>query len=79
MTGALAGLARLAGGAGVTVLVGMLSFVLVYAVLERVLPFSITRELGQKRNPAVAVLLLSVMIGLGIVLAATAQGRPPAP
>ncbi|MCC6647817.1 MAG: DUF350 domain-containing protein [Polyangiaceae bacterium] len=77
MSGALAALARLASGTGVTVLVGMLSFVLAYAVLERALPFSLTRELGQKRNPAVGVLMLSLAIGLALIAAATA--RPPAP
>ena len=79
MKGVLLGFAKLAGGAGVTVLIGLLSFVLVYFALEKLLPFSITRELGEKRNPADAVLLLSVMVGLGLILAAKADARPPSP
>ena len=79
MTGVIRAFAKMAGGAGLTVLIGLLSFVAVYLVLEKSLPFSITKELGQKRNPAVAVILLAVMLGLGIILAATAEARPPTP
>lgn len=75
MSATVAVFVKVLGSAGVRVLVGMLAFVLAYGVLERVLPFSITRELGQKRNPAVAVLMLSLLLGLGIIVAAAA----PAP
>ncbi len=83
MSATLAAIVNTLGTAGVRVLVGMLAFVVAYAVLERTLPFSITRELGQKRNPAVAVLMLSLLIGLGIIVGAAAplsssSAAPPA-
>ncbi len=57
--------------AAVTASVGVVMFLLVMFFLESVVPFSIVDSIGIKKNAAVAIIVLSVLIGLGIILAAT--------
>ena len=54
-----------------TAATGVMMFLLVVFFLERVTPFSVIRAVGVKRNPAVAILVLSVIVGLAIILSAT--------
>jgi uncharacterized membrane protein YjfL (UPF0719 family) len=55
----------------VTAATGIMMFLLVVLFLERVTPFSIIRSIGLQMNPAVAVIVLSVIVGLAIILSAT--------
>lgn len=59
---------------GLTTMLGLLLFVVVYVLLEKLSPISLRRELVERRNPAVAVVLFSVLVGLGIIV--TAALRP---
>ena len=51
--------------------VGVVIFALAYKVIEKVLPFNLTKELSEDDNTAVGVLMGSVMIGLAIIIAAS--------
>lgn len=55
----------------VFVLIGTLLFVIVWWLLGKLVPFSLVKELAEKRNPALAVILLSVLVGLGIIVSAS--------
>jgi len=51
--------------------VGVVIFALAYKVIEKLLPFNLTKELSEDDNTAVGVLMGSVMIGLAIIIAAS--------
>ena len=51
--------------------VGIVVFILAYKIIEKLLPFSLTKELSEDDNTAVGVLMGSVMIGLAIIIAAS--------
>jgi uncharacterized membrane protein YjfL (UPF0719 family) len=51
--------------------VGVIIFAVAYKILEKVLPFSVQKELTEDDNTAVGVLMGSVMIGLAIIIAAS--------
>lgn len=67
----LVSLAAAARQIAVYVLIGTLLFVLVWWLLGKLVPFSLVKELAEKRNPALAVILLSVLVGLGIIVSAS--------
>ncbi len=50
--------------------IGVVIFAIAYKVIEKVLPFSLQKELTEDDNTAVGVLMGSVMIGLAIIIAA---------
>lgn len=51
---------------------GLLAFVLAGALAVKALPFPVGRALGPGRNPAAAVVFWSLLVGLGIIIAAAA-------
>jgi uncharacterized membrane protein YjfL (UPF0719 family) len=51
--------------------IGIVIFVVAYKVIEKLLPFSLNKELSEDDNTAVGVLMGSVMIGLAIIIAAS--------
>ena len=51
--------------------VGVVIFAVAYKVIEKLLPFNLTKELSEDDNTAVGVLMGSVMIGLAIIIAAS--------
>ncbi len=52
---------------------GLLAFVLAGAFAVKVLPFPVGRALGAGgRNPAAAIVFWSLLVGLGIIIAAAA-------
>ncbi len=53
---------------------GVVIFAVAYKVIEKLLPFSLTKELSEDDNTAVGVLMGSVMIGLAIIIAASIIG-----
>ncbi len=54
--------------------VGVVIFAIAYKVIEKILPFSLQKELTEDDNTAVGVLMGSVMIGLAIIIAAAIHG-----
>jgi putative membrane protein len=50
---------------------GVVIFAVAYKVIEKLLPFNLTKELSEDDNTAVGVLMGSVMIGLAIIIAAS--------
>jgi uncharacterized membrane protein YjfL (UPF0719 family) len=51
--------------------IGIVIFIVAYKVIEKLLPFSLNKELSEDDNTAVGVLMGSVMIGLAIIIAAS--------
>jgi hypothetical protein len=47
-------------------------------LLTKLMPISLTKAIGKDRNPAVAVLLFSVFVGLGIILQSALFAHAPA-
>ena len=55
-------------------LIGITLFTASVAVASALMPFSLRREIGEKQNLSLAVLLAAVIIGISIVLAAALAG-----
>ena len=53
---------------------GVIVFGVAFAVMVKVSPFSIRKELEADHNTAVAILISSVIIGLAIIIAAAIHG-----
>jgi uncharacterized membrane protein YjfL (UPF0719 family) len=66
----LQGPLRSLGSALVFSLLGVLLFVLAFAVMRKVLPFNLIKELEEDQNIAVGILLGSIMIGISLIVAA---------
>ena len=49
---------------------GLVVFALAFVVLDRLTPYSLWRELVEKQNIALAILIGLVSLGLGIIIAA---------
>ena len=56
------------------VVLGLALFALAYLIVDKVTPFSLGRELLEKNNTAVAIVLAAVFIGISIILAAAMRG-----
>ncbi len=50
--------------------IGLLMFAVAYKVIEKLLPFSIRKEIEEDQNTALGVVIGSVIIGLAIIIAA---------
>lgn len=50
--------------------IGMLVFILFFAIVIRITPFPIIKEIEEDQNTALAILLASVVIGLSIIISA---------
>jgi putative membrane protein len=55
-------------------LFGVLVFALAFALMVKLSPFSIRKELEADHNTAVAILMASVILGLAIIIAAALHG-----
>ena len=55
-------------------LVGIVLFVVAIRVLQKVLPFSIMKEIEQDQNVALGVVMGAVLLGLAIIVAAAIHG-----
>jgi uncharacterized membrane protein YjfL (UPF0719 family) len=55
----------------VYVTVGFAFFGLAYFIIDKLTPFSFRKELIDEKNVALAVLLGSVFVGIGLILAAS--------
>jgi uncharacterized membrane protein YjfL (UPF0719 family) len=54
--------------------IGIVVFIVAYKVIERLLPFSLNKELSEDHNTAVGILMGSVMIGLAVIIASAIHG-----
>lgn len=54
--------------------VGIVIFVLAFALLVRVLPFSVRKEIEDDQNVALALLIASVVVGVAIVVGMAVRG-----
>jgi len=54
--------------------IGLGMFVVAYQVMQRILPFSLRKELEEDQNVAVGVMMGSIMLGLAIIIAAAIHG-----
>lgn len=55
-------------------LFGMIIFGIAFAVIVKIIPFSMRKEIEEDQNIALAILVGSVMLGLAIIIAATIHG-----
>jgi uncharacterized membrane protein YjfL (UPF0719 family) len=55
-------------------LFGMVIFGIAFAVIVKITPFSMRKEIEEDQNIALAILIGSVMLGLAIIIAATIHG-----
>jgi uncharacterized membrane protein YjfL (UPF0719 family) len=52
-------------------LIGMLVFGLAFAIFNKLMPFSIRKEIEEDQNTALGVVIGSFLIGLAIIIAAS--------
>ncbi|HEV8245463.1 MAG TPA: DUF350 domain-containing protein [Polyangiaceae bacterium] len=55
-------------------LIGILMFLLGFLVIRAVTPFSLRKEIEEDQNVALAIVIGSVIIGLGLIIAAAISG-----
>ncbi|HXH40997.1 MAG TPA: DUF350 domain-containing protein [Thermoanaerobaculia bacterium] len=55
-------------------LFGMIIFGIAFAIIVKITPFSMRKEIEEDQNIALAILIGSVMLGLSIIIAATIHG-----
>jgi putative membrane protein len=55
-------------------LIGLLLFGLCFAVISKLAPFSIRKEIEEDQNTALAILIGSVILGLSWIIAAAIHG-----
>ena len=55
-------------------LFGLIVFGLAYAIIVKVTPFSIRKEIEDDQNVALAVVIGAVIIGISLIIAAAIQG-----
>ncbi|MGH9420314.1 MAG: DUF350 domain-containing protein [Thermoanaerobaculia bacterium] len=55
-------------------LFGMIIFGIAFAIIVKIIPFSMRKEIEEDQNIALAILVGSVMLGLAVIIAATIHG-----
>ncbi len=53
---------------------GLIVFGIAFAIIVKITPFSMRKEIEEDQNVALAILIGSVMLGLAIIIAATIHG-----
>ncbi|HYP28910.1 MAG TPA: DUF350 domain-containing protein [Blastocatellia bacterium] len=54
--------------------IGLILFALAFWIVDRVLPFSLRKELEEDHNTAIAIVLASIIIGIALIVAAAITG-----
>jgi len=54
--------------------IGIILFAVAFKVIERLLPFSLHKEIEQDQNTALAIVMGSILLGLAIIVAAAIHG-----
>jgi len=55
-------------------LVGIVIYAVGFIVLDRVTPYHLWREINEKQNSALAILVGSMVIGLALIISAAIRG-----
>jgi len=55
-------------------LLGLVLFALAFLIIDKMTPFSITKEIEEDQNTSLAILIGSVIIGVAIILSASIHG-----
>lgn len=53
---------------------GLVLFALAFWVMSKVMPFSIRKEIEEDQNVALAIVMASVIIGIGLIVSAAVHG-----
>ena len=61
-------------GTVIYALLGLVLFGLAFSIINRVVPFSLRKEIEDDQNTALGIVIGSVLIGLSIILAAAIHG-----
>ncbi len=56
------------------VLLGLVIFALAFVIIEKVTPFSVSKELEEDHNVALAIVIASVILGSALIIAAAIHG-----
>lgn len=70
----LEGLLNAALGALLFTLIGLAFFGIFFAVVQKVTPFSIRKEIEEDQNVALGVVLASIVIGIAMIVSAAIHG-----
>lgn len=54
-------------------ILGVIIFILAYALITKLSPFSVKKEISEDHNVALGVIIGSVIIGLAIIIASAIQ------
>ncbi|MBL8694227.1 MAG: DUF350 domain-containing protein [Planctomycetes bacterium] len=54
--------------------IGIILFAVAFKVIERLLPFSLHKEIEHDQNTALAIVMGSILLGLAIIVAAAIHG-----
>lgn len=60
--------------AAVFVVLGVVLFAIAIKYLQKALPFSLTKEIAEDHNTALAIIMGSGLIGIAIIIAAAIHG-----
>jgi uncharacterized membrane protein YjfL (UPF0719 family) len=55
-------------------LLGLAFFAIAFAVIVKITPFSIRKEIEEDQNTSLAILIASVIIGIALIVAAAIHG-----
>lgn len=55
-------------------LIGMLIFGLAFVIFNRLMPFSVRKEIEEDQNTALGVIIGAVLIGMSIIIASAIHG-----
>ncbi len=61
-------------GSVVYAVIGGIVFALAFMIFDRLTPYSLWRELIQRRNTALAIVVAAIALGLSIIIAAAILG-----
>lgn len=56
------------------VLIGLIFFAIAFKIMEKVIPFSIRKEIEEDQNTALAIVMGSVIIGIAMIVSAAIHG-----
>ena len=54
--------------------IGLVAFVVAFMAIEKVTPFSITKEIEEDQNTAVGIVLGAIVIAIGLIISAAISG-----
>ena len=55
-------------------MLGLVMFAVAFAIIVKITPFSIRKEIEEDQNTSLAILIASVMLGIAIIVGAAIHG-----